>query len=422
MVSGRPPFRASSALAVLKRVAEEPPRPIQEIIPETPDWLCGIITKLHAKNPDDRFQSAREVADLLADCEAKLKAKQEVKNVLPAAVKPAGRKWVAAAAVFLLPVIALAVTEFAGVTQLFRQQATPDSIKPGGGPTPGLVAKHEPPPLAVAPFDAAQAKKYQEAWAKHLGVDVETTNAIGMKLRVIPPGRFPMRPDRRVTISKPFLIAAHETTIAQFQKFVDETKYRTSAEKAARGTVVRMEGAAAEVGPEFTWQHKDVAGGDDYPVGQLSWDDAVEFCQWLSRKEGKPYRLPTDAEWEWACRAGSVTEYHFDHDKESLDEYAWYAANSGGRSHPVGQKKPNRWGLYDMQGNIAEFCLDWCAALEAGDVVDPTGPAGGETRVIRSFAFFSNILRISQRGFSPPGGSMNHFGFRVVCESGPLQP
>ena len=92
MASGRPPFRAPSALAVLKRVAEEPPRPIPEIIPETPDWLCGIIAKLHAKNPDDRFQSAREVADLLADCEAKLKAKQEVKNVLPAAVKPAGRK------------------------------------------------------------------------------------------------------------------------------------------------------------------------------------------------------------------------------------------------------------------------------------------------------------------------------------------
>ncbi len=84
IASGRPPFRAPSALAVLKRVAEETPRPIPEIIPETPDWLCGIIAKLHAKNPDERFQSAREVADLLADCEAKLKAKQEVRNVLPA--------------------------------------------------------------------------------------------------------------------------------------------------------------------------------------------------------------------------------------------------------------------------------------------------------------------------------------------------
>jgi formylglycine-generating enzyme required for sulfatase activity len=125
MVSGRPPFRAPTALAVLKRVAEETPRPIPEIIPETPAWLCGIIAKLHAKNPDDRFQSAREVADLLADCEAKLKAKQEVKNILPAVAKPAGWKWIAAAAVLLLSVIAPAVTEFAGVTHLFRGQQPP---------------------------------------------------------------------------------------------------------------------------------------------------------------------------------------------------------------------------------------------------------------------------------------------------------
>ena len=145
MASGRPPFRALSALAVLKRVAEEPPRPIPEIIPETPDWLCGIITKLHAKNPDDRFQSAREVADLLADCEAKLKAKQAVKNVLPAspsAVKPAGRKWVAAAVVLLLSVLTLVATEFAGVTHLFRSRTTPVSEQPSSGPTP--IVKVDP--------------------------------------------------------------------------------------------------------------------------------------------------------------------------------------------------------------------------------------------------------------------------------------
>ena len=152
MASGRPPFRAPGALAVLKRVAEEPPRPIPEIIPETPDWLCGIIAKLHAKNPDERFQSAREVADLLADCEAKLKARQEVKSVLPPAVKPAaptasgGWKWVAAAAVLLLPVLALTVTEFAGVTHLFRGQVATNPIKPDDGPHP--VAKDEELPLA----------------------------------------------------------------------------------------------------------------------------------------------------------------------------------------------------------------------------------------------------------------------------------
>jgi hypothetical protein len=161
MVSGRPPFRAPGALAVLKRVAEEPPRPITEIIPETPDWLCGIIAKLHAKDPKDRFQSAREVADLLAQCEAQLKAKQEVHNVLPAAVQPVaptssvGRTWVAAAAVLLLPMIVLAVTEFAGVTHLF--------LWPDGGQTaPIELAEKEPQPeekKMPAPFTAEQGVK-----------------------------------------------------------------------------------------------------------------------------------------------------------------------------------------------------------------------------------------------------------------------
>ena len=134
MVSGRPPFRASSALAVLKRVAEEPPRPIQEIIPETPTWLCDIIAKLHAKNPDDRYQSAREVADVLADCEAQLKANAKLKDYSrippsrqPAAGKSGRWKWAAAAALLLLAV-ALALTELAGVTHLFRGRAALDNV------------------------------------------------------------------------------------------------------------------------------------------------------------------------------------------------------------------------------------------------------------------------------------------------------
>jgi hypothetical protein len=130
MVTGRPPFRANTTVAVLKRVAEDQPRAIREIIPETPQWLCDIIAKLHAKNPADRYQSAREVADVLADCEAQLKANARLKDFsrIPRGKSPrSGRwKWVAAA-VLLLPVIALAVTEFAGVTHLFRgQEATND--------------------------------------------------------------------------------------------------------------------------------------------------------------------------------------------------------------------------------------------------------------------------------------------------------
>jgi serine/threonine protein kinase len=138
-VAGRPPFRATTTVAVLKRVAEDTPRAIREIIPETPQWLCDIIAKLHAKDPDDRFQSAREVADVLADCEAQLKAnsKPEDYSGIPRRkpLRPGRRKWAAVAAAGLVPAIALAVTEFAGLTHLFRgPQATSDTGKSGRGP------------------------------------------------------------------------------------------------------------------------------------------------------------------------------------------------------------------------------------------------------------------------------------------------
>ena len=181
MAAGRPPFRANGTVAVLKRVAEDTPRPIREIIPETPQWLCDIIAKLHAKDPRERYQSAREVADVLTDCEAQLKANHKLKDYsrIPRS-KPrrsGRRKWVAAtAAVVLLPVIALVVLELAGVTHLFRW----------GPPTKDTA---QPKPAANASFDAREA---QEASAKQLGVPVETTNSIGMKLRFIPPGKFMM--------------------------------------------------------------------------------------------------------------------------------------------------------------------------------------------------------------------------------------
>src|SRR6185312_1270 len=265
MAAGRAPFRANSTVAVLKRVAEDTPRDIRAIIPETPQWLCDIIAKLHAKKPDERFQSAREVANVLADCEAQLKANSKLKDFsrIPRGVtRHSGRrKWVAAAAVLLLPLFALAVTEFAGLTHLRRGPLPTVTITPGGNPSP-LAARGPPlvqqaPPLAVAPFDAPQAKAYQEAWAKHLGVPVEFTNSIGMKLRLIPPGEFTMgstaaeiervladpgvkdwnreiirseHPARYMAIREPYLIGSQEVTVGQVRNFVKATNYKTQAE------------------------------------------------------------------------------------------------------------------------------------------------------------------------------------------------
>ena len=146
MAAGRPPFRAATTYAVLKRVVEDTPRPIREVIPELPQWLADIISKLHAKNPDERYQSAREVADVLADCEAQLKANSKLKDfsrIPQAKSAPSARgKWVAAAAVLLLPLIALAATEYAGLTHLFRHR---DAMPNHPDVAPGPLAKGDPP-------------------------------------------------------------------------------------------------------------------------------------------------------------------------------------------------------------------------------------------------------------------------------------
>lgn len=160
MAAGRPPFRANSTVAVLKRVAEDTPRSIRAIIPETPQWLCDIIGKLHAKNPNERFQSAREVADLLADCEGQLKANSKLKDfsrIPRSKAQPSGRrKWVAAAAVLLLPVIALAVTESAGVTHLLRKHHPIVVNAPTSQPKVESMGENEPKRFALA-FDGKKS-------------------------------------------------------------------------------------------------------------------------------------------------------------------------------------------------------------------------------------------------------------------------
>jgi formylglycine-generating enzyme required for sulfatase activity len=159
--------------------------------------------------------------------------------------------------------------------------------------------------------------------------------------------------------------------------------------------------------------------GDDCPVEQVSWKDAQKFIRKLNQMEGTDkYRLPSEAEWEYACRAGSTTRFSFGDNESSLSEYAWYSNNSGTRTHPVGQKKPNAWGLYDMHGNVWEWCQDWYGNYYGGDVNNPNGPSSGNNRVFRggSWDYGPGGLRSAFRLSTAPDDSDYDLGlgFRVA--------
>ncbi len=155
-----------------------------------------------------------------------------------------------------------------------------------------------------------------------------------------------------------------------------------------------------------------------------SWYEAVEFCRKLSelpaeKSAGYVYRLPTGAEWEYACRAGTKAAYSFGDSDAELGENAWYSKNSGRTTHPVGQKKPNGFGLYDIHGNVWEWCQDWYADYPSGSVTDPTGPSSGSGRVSRGGGWSgrSDFCRSVDRLRSTPGDRGSNLGFRVLRSS-----
>jgi formylglycine-generating enzyme required for sulfatase activity len=234
------------------------------------------------------------------------------------------------------------------------------------------------------PFDANEAARRQEFTAKSLGVPGELVldlgNKVTMKLVLVPAGRsvmgtpqkpesfWELEPQHEVTITKPFYMGIYEVTQEQWQ---------------------------AVVGTEpWKGKHYAKAGATD-AASYISWDQATEFCKKLAKTAGKAVSLPTDAQWEHACRAGTSTSFSFGDDPNELGSYAWYDENAwkAGEKYPhaVGQKKPNRWGLYDMHGNVSEWCLDWHSYRESHDTeTDPVGPPQGQYRIVRGGSFYGS--------------------------------
>jgi len=233
------------------------------------------------------------------------------------------------------------------------------------------------------------------------------SNRIGMKLKLIPGGTFMMGstiygllgvgPQHKVTISKAFYMQTTEVTHRQWMAVMDTEP----------------------------WQGKSyVRYGPNYPAIYVSWDNAVAYCKKLSEKEGKTYRLPTEAEWEYACRAGTQTRWSFGNDNKDLDNFAWHLFNSGTNFleknyHQVGLKNPNALGLYDMHGNVQEWCHDYYGEdyYQQSPEQDPPGPSSGLSRVLRggSWDFPHNVGSAYRRG-DIAANHDNKTGFRVVRE------
>jgi len=158
--------------------------------------------------------------------------------------------------------------------------------------------------------------------------------------------------------------------------------------------------------------------GDNCPVEQVSWNDVQQFIRKLNSQSGKNFRLPTEAEWEYAARSGEKNEKWAGTNSESAlgDYYAWYGENSGSKTHPVGQKRPNGLGLYDVSGNVWEWVEDWKGDYPTGHVTDPKGPARGAYRVRRggSWASETRVCRSAYRYSRIPGGRNNDLGFRLA--------
>ena len=155
---------------------------------------------------------------------------------------------------------------------------------------------------------------------------------------------------------------------------------------------------------------------DNGPVVWVSWKNAQAFCKWLSGKAGVTIRLPTEAGWEYACRAGTKTEFSAGDKDSDLEKAAWYAANSGDKTHPVGLKAANAFGLFDMHGNVWEWCQDWHGEYPSGALTDPSGASSGSDRVLRggSWGGPPAACRSAYRYYAAPTHAGNYYGFRVV--------
>lgn len=327
--------------------------------------------------------------------------------------------------------------------------------------------------MAMLPFAS-----YAEAQTSS---PLAVSNTLSMKFILVPAGEFMMgsdespqalaaaypqleytrfldladeKPRHRVKITRPFYLGQHEVTVGQFRQFLQASGYRPESEADGTGgygynpdydATKSAHGDAFEGrDPRYSWRNPGFPQNDDHPVVNVSWNDAVAMAKWLSKQESKIYRLPTEAEWEYAARAGTRTRYHSGDDPHALLKVAnvfdidaarnwpkWKTQALNGKdgfafTAPVGSFAPNAFGLYDMHGNVWEWCADWHADdyYAHSPTDDPAGPADGTVHVRRggSWHTWAFYARSSYRNWNAAKTRYTLVGFRLLREADSAKP
>lgn len=404
ILAGKRPFEDDNLINLVSSIATKEPEPLPDYIPR---WLTEVVRKSLAKNPENRYKTAKEMRQSLRQFDrlpVTLKTTalpytnsnaneintKEINNFTTVITRyfQNNRKFLTIGGVSLITLFILLLSGI-GVGVIIWKLYFPT-------PTP---SPHIYPTNVSIQKPTVSGK--------------EIKNSIGMEFVSIPAGSFMMgspesekdstedeRPQHQVTISKDFYLGKYEVTQRQWKTIMGDN-------------------------PSY---FKDC--GDDCPVENVSWDEVQVFIRILNTKGDGKYRLPTEAEWEYTCRAGATGEFAGD-----LNAIAWYYNNSGdqilsgewdaaklksnnNRTHKVGTKQANAWGVYDMHGNVWEWCQDWFGEYPSGAITDPTGGISGAHRIFRggSMGFPSEYLRSAKRAYHTPSERQLNLGFRLLKE------
>ena len=433
MLAGRRPYRALSSTELLDQIKSaeiRPPRQIDDSIPRELERICLLTL---GRKPSDRYSTAIDLADELeafgesSDATENLPRGKasELADVAQETIATHGSTLIGSAESsvqssaprWLMGLVLVGCLAAIAVGSYNIFLATQENGKGNLDPDYSTMTSLD---AAENPVESEDVAAIQINCAKSLDHDIEIRLADRMVLRLIPGGSFKMgssrdeidllplddwffkrwqkermyreSPTHAVTISRPFYMSAHEVTVAQFRSFVRATRYKTTAETDEKGGFGWKDGLWIQ-STEFNWRNVGFEQSDDHPVGNVSWDDALAYCQWLSKEENALFRLPTEAEWEYACRAGTHSWFHSGDRDETLKLVANIADQSLSRqaeivewgrpwddgfafTAPVGRFQPNAFGLFDMHGNVWEWCQDWYGIeyYKNSPESDPQGP------------------------------------------------